>query len=115
MKAIIIICLIAILVLAVILDLRTKQVKSLSSELEKRSSAAFDAQMDLDLLKVRVVEISADKPQRVTNQYLAMKLSGKLGQYVEVLGDKCYLKVIRPLTPAEIEQEEDRDEDADVL
>ena len=103
MKAIVVILVVAIILLAVVALLRKKQANSLSAEIERLKSALFDAELEYRQLKDRVTCLCAEKPKTVTPQYLAMKLSALLGNYIKVDGDNCYLQVLAPPTEPEDE------------
>lgn len=103
MKALIAIMVIAVLVLAVIAYLRTKQVKSLSSELEKNREAAFNVSIDYKDLKERCVMLRAELPSKITTQYLAMKLSKQLEGYISVDENCCCIEVVTPSKRKSIE------------
>ena len=97
MKTVIIVILaVAVLVLAAVAFLRKKQVKSLSIELESQRKLLDDIAAKHDKHLRRVVRLCAEKPQKITAQYLAMKLSRLLDGFIIVDGDNCYLDVLTP-------------------
>ena len=94
--AIIAILVVAVVVLAVICYLRTKQVKSLSSELEARSRELNNLAIKHDNHQRRVVRLCSQTPQKVTAQYLSMKMSNLLEEFFIVDGQNFYLDVLTP-------------------
>ena len=97
--AIIVILAVAVLVMAIICYLREKQVKSLSSQVGKLSRELNDLAIKHDNHMRRVVRLCSQKPQKVTAQYLAMKMSGLLEDFFILDGDCFYLDVITPEKP----------------
>ncbi|MBQ7750304.1 MAG: hypothetical protein IJR77_03665 [Bacteroidales bacterium] len=97
MKTVIIVILaVAVLVLAAVAFLRKKQVNSLTQELESQRKVCDDLAFKYDKHLRRTVRLCADKPQKITAQYLAMKLSRLLDGFIIVDGDNCYLDVLTP-------------------
>lgn len=94
--AIIAILIVAVLFLAAVASLRTKQVKSLTSELESQRKQMDSLAIEHAEHLRRVVRLRADKPKTITAQYLAMKLSRLMGDFIVVDNDGCYLEVLTP-------------------
>lgn len=94
--AIIAILAVAVIALAVVCYLRTKQVKSLSSVLEARSRELNNLAIEHDKHLRRTVRLCSQTPQKVTAQYLSMKMSNLLQEFFIVDGQNFYLDVLTP-------------------
>lgn len=97
--AIIVILTVAVLGLALICYLREKQVKSLTARIQNLEGQLNTLAIKHDKHLRRVVRLCSHKPQKVTAQYLAMKLSGLLEDFFVVDGDDFYLDVLTPEKP----------------
>lgn len=92
----IVILAVAVAALATLFYLRTKQVESLSRELENQRKTLDNIAIEHDRTLRRKVRLVAEKPQKITTQYLAMKLSRLLDGFIVVDGDTCFLDVLTP-------------------
>lgn len=97
--AIIAILLVAVIVLAIVCYLRAKQVKSLSSEIEDLSRQLNNLAIKHDNLQRRVTRLCSQTPQKVTAQYLSMKMSNLLEEFFIVDDQSFYLDVLTPEKP----------------
>lgn len=97
MKTLLIVVLaIAVVAITTLYYIRTKQVDSLSRELESQRKILDNIAIEHDRTLRRKVRLVADTPQKITTQYLAMKLSRLLEGFIVVDGDTCFLDVLTP-------------------
>lgn len=97
MKTLLIVILaVAVVALTVLFHIRTKQAESLTRELESQRKILDNIAIEHDRTLRRKVRLIAEKPQKITTQYLAMKLSRLLDGFIVVDGDTCFLDVLTP-------------------
>lgn len=74
--------------------------KCLSSQVEQKDLELRRVAANADLLR-RINRLQAEKPKKVTAQYLAMKMSGLLEEYFVMDGNTFYLDVVAPERPVQ--------------
>ena len=97
--AIIVILTVAVLGLAIICYLRKKQVKSLTGRIYELEGQLNNLAIEHDKHLRRVTRLCSHIPQKITAQYLAMKMSNLLDGFFVIDGDDFYLDVLAPKKP----------------
>lgn len=97
--AIIVILTVAVLGLAIVCYLREKQVKSLTARIQNLEGQLNSLAIKHDKHLRRTVRLCCKKPQKITAQYLSMKMSNLLEDFFVVDGDNFYLDVLTPEKP----------------